>query len=54
VVAIAYKGCRAGLSEIGQAAHFADQMRGYAITVDLGERGCSLSSTLTRRTQKPT
>jgi hypothetical protein len=39
VVEIAYPGMPDWLSEIGQAAHFAGEMQGYAITVDLGARG---------------
>lgn len=39
VVEIAYQGMPDWLSEIGQGAHFGGEMRGYAITVDLGERG---------------
>jgi hypothetical protein len=39
VVEIAYQGMPDWLSEIGQAAHFAGEMHGYAIPVDLGERG---------------
>ena len=39
VLGIAYQGMPDWLSEIGQGAHFGGEMRGYAITVDLGERG---------------
>jgi hypothetical protein len=39
VVEVAYQGMSGWLSEIGQGAHFGGEMRGYAITVDLGERG---------------
>ena len=39
VVEIAYQGMPGWLSKIGQAGHFGGEMRGYAITVDLGERG---------------
>jgi hypothetical protein len=39
VVEIAYQGMPDWLSEIGQGSHFGGEMKGYAITVDLGERG---------------
>jgi hypothetical protein len=39
VVEIAYQGMPDWLSEIGQAGHFGGEVRGCAITVDLGERG---------------
>ena len=39
VVEIAYQGMPDWLSELGQGAHFGGEMRGYAITVDLAERG---------------
>jgi hypothetical protein len=39
VVEIAYQGMPDWLSKIGEAGHFGGDMRGCAITVDLGERG---------------
>ena len=39
VVAIAYQPLPEWLVNIGGGSHFGGEMRGYAITVDLGERG---------------
>lgn len=39
VVEIAYQPVPEWLVNIGQGAHFGGEMRGYAVTVDLGKRG---------------